>query len=126
VKKQKRELHWSRSVPALLRNYTVVKPHIDNADESEAQKIGFQGLGAMEMSKAKILVVDDDPDVRLGLRVRLSANNYEVMVARDGAASIAEARKQTPDLITENPAWPLVSWLISAVWAHPTAGYAGM
>jgi DNA-binding response OmpR family regulator len=47
----------------------------------------------------KILVVDDDPDVRLGLQLRLTANHYEVLLAGDGVASIAEARKHQPDLI---------------------------
>jgi DNA-binding response OmpR family regulator len=47
----------------------------------------------------KILVVDDDPEVRLGLQVRLAANNYELLFAGDGVTSIAEARKHTPDLI---------------------------
>jgi len=47
----------------------------------------------------KILVVDDDPDVRLSLHVRLKANGYDVHFAVDGTSSIAEARKQMPDLI---------------------------
>ena len=29
------------------------------------------------MSQKTILIVDDDPDVRLGLHVRLKANHYE-------------------------------------------------
>jgi DNA-binding response OmpR family regulator len=51
------------------------------------------------MSMKKILVVDDDPDVRLGLQLRLNANHYETIFAGDGVASIAEARKQMPDLM---------------------------
>jgi DNA-binding response OmpR family regulator len=51
------------------------------------------------MNKKKILIVDDDPDVRLGLHVRLKANHYDVIFAADGIASIAEARKHMPDLI---------------------------
>jgi DNA-binding response OmpR family regulator len=47
----------------------------------------------------KILVVDDDPDVRLGLQIRLAANDYQVAFAADGVTSIAEARKNVPDLI---------------------------
>jgi DNA-binding response OmpR family regulator len=54
---------------------------------------------SLTMEKKKILVVDDDADVRLGLQVRLSANNYHVMFAADGVTSIAEARKHMPDLI---------------------------
>ena len=51
------------------------------------------------MSQKTILIVDDDPDVRLGLHVRLKANSYDVIFAADGMASIAQARKHMPDLI---------------------------
>jgi DNA-binding response OmpR family regulator len=51
------------------------------------------------MVQKKILVVDDDPDVRLGLQLRLNANDYDVISAADGVASIAEARKHMPDLV---------------------------
>jgi DNA-binding response OmpR family regulator len=51
------------------------------------------------MSQKKILIVDDDPDVRLGLQLRLKANQYDVLLAADGVASISEARKNKPDLI---------------------------
>jgi two-component system KDP operon response regulator KdpE len=51
------------------------------------------------MNNKKILVVDDDPEVRLSLELRLTANHYEVISAADGVASIAEARKHMPDLM---------------------------
>jgi DNA-binding response OmpR family regulator len=51
------------------------------------------------MSQKTILIVDDDPDVRLGLHIRLKANHYNVIFAADGMASIAQARKHMPDLI---------------------------
>jgi len=51
------------------------------------------------MRDKTILIVDDDPDVRQSLHVRLKANSYNVIFAVDGVASIAEARKNMPDLI---------------------------
>ena len=51
------------------------------------------------MSNKKILIVEDDPDVRRGMHVRLQANHYDTFFAADGMASIAEARKHMPDLI---------------------------
>lgn len=51
------------------------------------------------MKLKKILVVDDDPEMRLALSIRLRANNYDVCIAVDGVSAIAEARKQMPDLI---------------------------
>jgi DNA-binding response OmpR family regulator len=47
----------------------------------------------------KILIVDDDPEMRLALHIRLKANNYDVAVAVDGVACISESRKYMPDLI---------------------------
>jgi two-component system, OmpR family, KDP operon response regulator KdpE len=51
------------------------------------------------MASAKILVVDDDPDLVRALRLRLRANNYEVATASDGYTAIAQAQKEKPGLI---------------------------
>jgi DNA-binding response OmpR family regulator len=51
------------------------------------------------VNPADILVVDDDPDMRQTLQIRLKANGYDVHCAEDGMGAISEARKQTPDLI---------------------------
>ena len=51
------------------------------------------------MGNKKILIVDDDPDVRKGMHVRLKANGYDTFFAADAISSIAEARKHEPDLI---------------------------
>lgn len=51
------------------------------------------------MSQADILVVDDDPEIRQALQVRLKANGYHVNCAEDGAGAISAARKHIPDLI---------------------------
>ena len=51
------------------------------------------------MSNKKVLIVEDDGDVRLGYRVLLKANDYDTVFATDGSSAIAEARKHQPDLI---------------------------
>src|ERR1700730_3973845 len=51
------------------------------------------------MAKARILVVDDDPDLVRALWVRLRASNYEVSTASDGYTAIASAQKERPALI---------------------------
>jgi CheY-like chemotaxis protein len=51
------------------------------------------------MSNKKILIVEDDADVRLGLHVRLKANHYDVFFAVDALSSLTAARKHEPDLI---------------------------
>jgi DNA-binding response OmpR family regulator len=51
------------------------------------------------MSNKKILIVDDDPDIRQGMHVRLKANDYDTFFAADAFSGVAEARKHRPDLI---------------------------
>ena len=51
------------------------------------------------MSNKKILVIEDDADVRLGYNVLLKANNYDTCLAGDGVYAISETLKQRPDLI---------------------------
>jgi DNA-binding response OmpR family regulator len=51
------------------------------------------------MGNKKILIVDDDPDVRLGVHLRLKANHYDTFFADDAFGALAEARKHEPDLI---------------------------
>jgi DNA-binding response OmpR family regulator len=43
--------------------------------------------------------VDDDPDLRQALRLRLRANHYETVNAGDGYSAIAQAYKEHPNLI---------------------------
>ena len=48
---------------------------------------------------AKILVVDDDPDVRLLVEARLRSNGYTAVAAEDGEACIAACRREKPALL---------------------------
>ena len=58
------------------------------------------------MYGAKILIVDDDRDLLLGLSVRLKANGYYVVFAADAYAAVSMTRKETPDLIILDPGLP--------------------
>ena len=51
------------------------------------------------MRKPKILVVDDDPDLVKAMRLRLRANNCEVITVSDGYSVIGAAQKERPDVI---------------------------
>lgn len=51
------------------------------------------------MDKSKILIVDDDPDLRRALNLRFRANHYETAYATDGLSAIAMAQKEKPDVI---------------------------
>jgi DNA-binding response OmpR family regulator len=51
------------------------------------------------MDSRKILIVDDNADIRLGMHLRLKANHYQTFFAADALSGVAEAQKQRPDLI---------------------------
>jgi DNA-binding response OmpR family regulator len=51
------------------------------------------------MSNKKLLVVEDDADVRLGYHILLKAHHYDTFFATDAISAVSEARKQQPDLI---------------------------
>jgi DNA-binding response OmpR family regulator len=51
------------------------------------------------MPASKILVIEDDADVRMGLGIRLKANHYQVHFAPDARSGLAEAEKCKPDLV---------------------------
>jgi DNA-binding response OmpR family regulator len=51
------------------------------------------------VNRAKIMVVDDDPDLRQALSLRLRANNFDTVNVCDGYSAIAMAQKEKPHLI---------------------------
>jgi len=51
------------------------------------------------MERPKILIVDDDPNLRRAMKTRLRANHYDTVQASDGYSAIAMAQKERPDLI---------------------------
>jgi DNA-binding response OmpR family regulator len=53
----------------------------------------------LSTNRAKIMVVDDDSDLRQALSLRLRANNFETINVCDGYSAIAMAQKERPHLI---------------------------
>lgn len=51
------------------------------------------------MSK-KILVIDDEADVRTFLTTLLKRHGYETITAKDGVEGLSMARQERPDLVT--------------------------
>jgi len=51
------------------------------------------------MNRTKIMIVDDDPELRMALKLRLRANHYDTVSACDGYSAIALAQKEHPNLI---------------------------
>jgi DNA-binding response OmpR family regulator len=51
------------------------------------------------VSNKAILIVDDDPDICLGMSVRLKANQYDTFFAGDADSALIEAEKRKPEVI---------------------------
>ena len=60
------------------------------------------------MRKVKILVVDDDPDIRDVLNITLSAEGYEVIEASNGEEALRAIEEKTPTLIILDYMMPLL------------------
>ncbi len=48
---------------------------------------------------AKILIVDDDPDIREALSLVLESKGYQVITAQDGLEGLATLKAELPDLL---------------------------
>jgi two-component system alkaline phosphatase synthesis response regulator PhoP len=53
----------------------------------------------MENKARKVLIADDEPDIREILEYNLAAEGFEVVVAKDGDDALDKAKKSKPDLI---------------------------
>jgi len=51
------------------------------------------------MMSAKILVVDDDPEIREAISLILEANGYTLVTAQDGAEGLSKLKEEKPDLM---------------------------
>ena len=60
------------------------------------------------MDSAKILVVDDEPDILEFLRYNLEKEGYEVVTANNGEEGISKAEQEKPDLIILDIMMPIM------------------
>jgi two-component system alkaline phosphatase synthesis response regulator PhoP len=60
---------------------------------------------------SKILIVEDEPDMVLGLKDNFEFEGYEVLTAADGLGGLERARTQKPDLIILDIMLPKLSGL---------------
>jgi len=57
---------------------------------------------------ARVLVIDDEPDVRWLIRMSLERAGHEVLDAEDGLRGIALAMKQRPEVIVLDLMMPVM------------------
>jgi DNA-binding response OmpR family regulator len=91
-------VHKALSEPAQPKKLPVSQGGILSVEKADTHEPGSL-IQKGEPGNKKILIVDDDPDIRQGLHVRLKANHYDTFFAADAFAAMTEARKHQPDLI---------------------------
>ncbi len=64
-----------------------------------------------EQNRAKILVVEDEPNMVVGLRDNFEFEGYEVLTARDGVEGLQMALEESPDLVVLDVMMPRMSGL---------------
>src|SRR6201996_2648297 len=64
-----------------------------------------------EQGRAKILVVEDEPNMVVGLRDNFEFEGYEVITASDGIEGLERALEESPDLVVLDVMMPRMSGL---------------
>ncbi len=71
-----------------------------------ALKIAKRSFSDEERIHAKILIVDDEPDILQALSVILTSEGYEVLTAADGVEGMIRFQKEAPDLVISDMRMP--------------------
>lgn len=69
---------------------------------------------------ARVLIVDDEPDILLMLRVNLEAEGYETALAADGEKALQRIAEDAPDVVLLDVMMPVMDgWgVLSALQDH--------
>jgi DNA-binding response OmpR family regulator len=65
-------------------------------------------------SKAKILLIDDDPDFVEATRIVLESSRYNVIVAYDAESGLRKAREEHPNLVLLDVIMPIKNGFTAA------------
>jgi CheY-like chemotaxis protein len=71
--------------------------------------------------RAKILLVDDEPDIVDTIQCRLEANNFDVVTASNGQEGLEKASDEQPDLILLDTNMPVMNGheMLEHIKKHP-------
>ena len=70
-----------------------------------------EGKSPGDAAIARILIVDDEPDVRFMMRLIFETAGYQVTEARHGAAGLKSVKARQPDLVTTDVMMPMMDGL---------------
>jgi DNA-binding response OmpR family regulator len=82
-------------VELLLRDYCHSGRPVCGGRHSDRQRVGSGGVRVTK----RILVVEDEPDIRLLLRMVLEGSGHSVIEASDGDRAVARIAEERPDLV---------------------------
>lgn len=60
------------------------------------------------MPKTKVLIVDDEPDILLMMRVNLEGEGFETVLAADGETALERIREESPDVVLLDVMMPVL------------------
>jgi CheY-like chemotaxis protein len=79
-------------------------------DGSDVTRLAGSGLSRTHLPKAmRVLVVDDDVDIREPLVELFESEGYQVSAAANGLEALGEARRNRPDVILLDLTMPVMS-----------------
>jgi DNA-binding response OmpR family regulator len=65
-------------------------------------------VSELDLDMARVLIVDDEPDILLMLRVNLEAEGYETAMAADGETALERVRQEQFDLMLLDVMMPVM------------------
>jgi two-component system KDP operon response regulator KdpE len=74
----------------------------------------------------RILLVDDNEDLLLGLKVRLMAHGFELVVAQDGAGAMKMVAEHLPDVVILDLRLPAGDGLQVLQWLKSSSEFANI
>jgi len=78
----------------------------------------------MDKAQSTILIIDDEPALRLGLAARIKRHGYDVVTACDGQDRMQKASDFLPDLIVSDVMMPPPNGFeLRKLMERPAAGF---
>jgi PAS domain S-box-containing protein len=99
-------LRWSPESPESPESETLADEAAPTAAQNPARSAGQTTAEHPPSAPARLLVVDDNADLREYMSRILRAAGHDVRVATDGEAALAAARAEPPDLVLSDVMMP--------------------